>query len=127
MGNQGTVIIGAGMCGGNAAVTLRERGYAERVVLIGDEAAVPFGRPPLSKTYLRGDPDLSDWIVKPDAWYEQNNVERLHARVDRIDTQAREVVLEDSPERIAYDRVLIATGGRKRRLSVPGADLAGVF
>jgi 3-phenylpropionate/trans-cinnamate dioxygenase ferredoxin reductase subunit len=127
MANKGTVIIGAGMCGGNAAVTLRERGYAERVVLIGDEVGVPFGRPPLSKTYLRGDPDLGDWIVKPSTWYEANNVERLRARVESIDTRAHEVVLEDSRERIAYDQVLIATGGRKRRLTVPGADLAGVL
>lgn len=127
MANKGTVIIGAGMCGGNAAVTLRERGYTERVVLIGDEVDVPFGRPPLSKTYLRGDRDLSEWIVKPSAWYDANNVERLSARVDSIDTQAHEVVLEDSRERIAYDRILIATGGRKRCLTVPGADLAGVL
>jgi 3-phenylpropionate/trans-cinnamate dioxygenase ferredoxin reductase subunit len=127
MTSAGIVIIGAGMCGGNAAVTLREEGYRGRVVLIGDEPGAPFGRPPLSKTYLRGEEDLTAWMVKPPTWYEENNVERLHARVKAIDTQAREVVLEGSRERIAFDRVLMACGGRTLRLSVPGADLPGVL
>jgi 3-phenylpropionate/trans-cinnamate dioxygenase ferredoxin reductase component len=127
MASAGIVIVGAGMCGGNAAVTLREEGYEERVVLVGDEPGAPFGRPPLSKTYLRGEEDLTAWMVKPPNWYEHNDVERLHARVKSIDTQAREVVLEDSSKRIAFDRVLMASGGRNQRLSVPGADLPGVL
>src|SRR6202140_4279900 len=127
MASAGIVIIGAGMCGGNAAVTLREEGYRERVVLVGDEPAAPFGRPPLSKTYLRGEEDWTAWLVKPPDWYEQHNVERLHARVESIDVQAREIVLETSGERMAYDRLLLATGGRNRGLSVPGATLPGVL
>ena len=127
MTSAGIVIIGAGMCGGNAAVTLREEGYRERVVLLADEPEAPFGRPPLSKTYLRGEEDLTAWMVKPPSWYEENNVERLNARVEAIDTQAREVVLEGSRKRIAFDQVLMASGGRNLRLSVPGADLPGVL
>jgi 3-phenylpropionate/trans-cinnamate dioxygenase ferredoxin reductase subunit len=127
MASAGIVIIGAGMCGGNAAVTLREEGYRERVVLIGDEHEVPYGRPPLSKTYFRGEEDLTSWMVKPSDWYEQNHVERVHARVQALDTQAREVVLEGSRERIAFDQVLMASGGRNLRLSIPGADLPGVL
>jgi 3-phenylpropionate/trans-cinnamate dioxygenase ferredoxin reductase component len=127
MTNAGTVIIGAGMCGGNAAATLREEGYQERVVLVGDEPAAPFGRPPLSKTYLRGEEDWTAWLVKPPDWYEENNVERLRARVELIDVQAREIVLETSGQRIAFDRVLLTTGGRNRGLSVPGATLPGVL
>jgi 3-phenylpropionate/trans-cinnamate dioxygenase ferredoxin reductase component len=127
MASAGIVIIGAGMCGGNAAVTLREEGYRERVVLIGDEPTAPFGRPPLSKTYLRGDEDLTAWTLKPPSWYEDNDVERLSAHVAAIDTQAREVVLEGSSKRIAYNLVLMASGGRNRHLSIPGADLPGVL
>ncbi len=115
------------MCGGNAAVTLREEGYRERIVLVGDEPTAPFGRPPLSKTYLRGDEDLTAWTVKPPSWYGDNDVERLAARVSSIDMQAHEVVLEGSRERIAFDQVLIASGGRNRQLSIPGADLPGVL
>src|SRR5579872_3296089 len=127
MANAGIVIIGAAMCGGNAAVTLREEGYQERVVLIGDEPEAPFGRPPLSKTYFRGEEEISAWMVKPPSWYEQNDVERLHERVEAMDIGAREIVLEDTHKRIAFDRLLMATGGRNRRMSLPGADLPGVL
>ena len=126
MASAGIVIIGAGLCGGNAAVTLRDEGYQERVVLVGDEPAEPFGRPPLSKTYLRGEEDWTAWMVKPPDWYGHNNVERLHARVEAIDVQAHEVVLEGSRERISFDRLLMTTGGRNRSLSAPGATLPGV-
>jgi 3-phenylpropionate/trans-cinnamate dioxygenase ferredoxin reductase component len=127
MASAGIVIIGAGVCGGNAAVTLREEGYQGRVVLVGDEPAAPFGRPPLSKTYLRGEEDLTAWMVKPPDWYEQNNVERLHERVESIDMPAREIVLEGLRQRTAFDRLLLATGGRNRRLSAAGATLPGVL
>ncbi len=115
------------MCGGNAAVTLREEGYRERVVLVGEEAAAPFGRPPLSKTYLRGEEDWTAWSVKPPDWYDQNNVERLHGRAESIDLQAREIVLQGSRQRIAFDRVLLTTGGRNRRLPSDGSTLPGVL
>jgi 3-phenylpropionate/trans-cinnamate dioxygenase ferredoxin reductase component len=121
------VIIGAGLCGGNAAATLREEGYQERVVLVGDEPEDPFGRPPLSKTYLRGEEDWTAWAVKPLDWYEQHSIERLRTRVGLIDLPTREVVLDVSRERIAFDRLLLATGGRNRALSVPGATLPGVL
>ena len=62
------VIIGGGLTGGNAAATLRDEGFEGRVVLIGREPGVPFGRPPLSKTYLRSEEDLEDWYVRPAEW-----------------------------------------------------------
>jgi 3-phenylpropionate/trans-cinnamate dioxygenase ferredoxin reductase subunit len=127
MAGGGIVIIGAGLCGGNAAATLREEGYQERVVLVGDEPTAPFGRPPLSKTYLRGEEDWTAWMVKSPDWFEQNKVERLHAHVESIDLPAREVVLDGSGERIAFDQLLMAPGGRNRRVSIPGATLPGVL
>src|SRR6266849_1618865 len=58
------VIIGRGLAGGNAAATLREEGFAGPVVLLGREPGVPFGRPPLSKTYLRSEEELEGWYVR---------------------------------------------------------------
>ena len=127
MTSSGIVIAGTAMCGGNAAATLRDEGYRERVMLIGDEPGAPFGRPPLSKTYLRGEEDLTGWLVRPPEWFDNNGVERMDTRVESIDTSKHEVVLEKSHERITYDRLLIATGGRKRGLPVAGADLPGVL
>jgi len=118
-------IVGTGMAGGVAARTLREDGYDGSVLLIGPEPGFPFGRPPLSKTYLRGEEDLSGWLVKPGTWYEQNGVELVRKTVVGIDPAGRRVHL-DGGQDVPYARLLIATGGRNRRLQVPGADLPGV-
>jgi 3-phenylpropionate/trans-cinnamate dioxygenase ferredoxin reductase component len=119
------VIIGGGMTGGNAAVTLREEGFAGRVVLIGQEPGVPFGRPPLSKTYLRSEEDLDGWYVRPAGWYADHDVERRSETVVSVDPAAHTVALA-SGEELGYEKVLIATGGRNRRLGIPGASLPGV-
>jgi 3-phenylpropionate/trans-cinnamate dioxygenase ferredoxin reductase subunit len=113
------------MAGGMAALTLREEGYDGRLTLVGHEPGVPFGRPPLSKTYLRGEEGLSGWLVAPADWYDQHDVHFARATATRIDIAARRVEL-DGGEALDYSKLLIATGGRNRRLEVPGADLPGV-
>jgi 3-phenylpropionate/trans-cinnamate dioxygenase ferredoxin reductase component len=123
--NRPIVVVGGGLAGGNAAVTLTEEGFKGRVVLIGREPGVPFGRPPLSKTYLRSEEDLDGWYVKPPGWYAEHDVERLEATVVAVDVAARLVVL-DSGKELKYQKVLIATGGRNRRLAVPGAQMPGI-
>jgi 3-phenylpropionate/trans-cinnamate dioxygenase ferredoxin reductase subunit len=121
------VIVGGGMACGNAAATLREEGFDGPLIIMGNEAGVPFGRPPLSKQYLRGEDDLSEWIVRPPEWYVANRVELRHdSPVAGVDPGARAVVTR-SGERVSYDQLLIATGGRNRVLPIPGAELDGVF
>jgi len=120
------VIIGGGLAGGNAAATLRDEGFPGPVVLISREPAVPFGRPPLSKTYLRSEENLDDWYVRPAGWYADHDVElRSGPTVVAVDPAAHTVTL-DSGEELGYQKVLIATGGRNRRLRIPGADLPGI-
>ena len=120
------MIIGGGVAGGNAAATLREEGFAGPVVLISREPGVPFGRPPLSKTYLRSEEDLDAWYVRPDGWYAGHDVElRRGATVVAVDPAAHAITL-DSGEELGYGKVLIATGGRNRRLGIPGAGLPGI-
>ena len=88
---QIVVIVGAGLAGGNAAVTLREEGWRGRIVLLGAESGIPFGRPPLSKTYLRGEEDLSAWYVKPADWYGDHDVElRTGSTVRQVDTALKQ-------------------------------------
>jgi 3-phenylpropionate/trans-cinnamate dioxygenase ferredoxin reductase component len=125
-GDSGIVVVGAGLAGGNAAVTLREEGYKGRVTLVGREPGVPFGRPPLSKTYLRSEEDLRDWYVRPDGWYQEHDVElRTGCRAVAVDAAAHTVVL-DGDQDLGYRQLLIATGGSNRRLGVPGAGLPGI-
>jgi 3-phenylpropionate/trans-cinnamate dioxygenase ferredoxin reductase component len=126
VGGTGIVIVGGGMAGGNAAATLREEGFRDRVVLVGREPGVPFGRPPLSKTYLRSEEDLANWYVRPARWYEEHDVERLvGSDVAVIDTAAHTVLLGSGRE-LQYQKALLATGGRTRSLGLTGADLPGV-
>ena len=119
------MIIGSGMAGGNAAATLRDEGFAGPVVLISREPGVPFGRPPLSKTYLRSEEDLDAWCVRPADWYAGHDVELRSGSVMAVDPAAHAVIL-DSGQELGYQKVLIATGGRNRRLGIPGADLPGI-
>jgi 3-phenylpropionate/trans-cinnamate dioxygenase ferredoxin reductase component len=119
------VIIGGGLAGGNAAATLRDEGFPRPVVLIGHEPGVPFGRPPLSKTYLRSEEDLDGWYVRPADWYAAHDVERRNETVASVDPAAHTITLTNKEE-LRYEKLLIATGGRNRRLDVPGADLAGI-
>ena len=120
------MIVGGGMAGGNAAATLREEGFPGPVVLIGREPGVPFGRPPLSKTYLRSEEDLDGWYVRPAGWYAEHEVElRTGAVAVAVDPAAHAVTLA-SGEELGYEKVLIATGGRNRRLGIPGASLPGM-
>jgi 3-phenylpropionate/trans-cinnamate dioxygenase ferredoxin reductase component len=105
--------------------TLRSEGYDGRLFLIGDEPGVPFGRPPLSKTYLRGEESLDGWLVVPPSWYAEHGVDFLRGTIAKIDAAAHRVELR-SGESVAYDGLLVATGGRNRTFDVPGADLEGI-
>ena len=125
IGESPIVIVGGGFAGGNAAATLREEGFAGPVVIVGPEPGVPFGRPPLSKTYLRSEEDLEGWYVRPAGWYAEHGVDIRRASVAGVDPAAHTVVL-GSGEEISYQKVLIATGARNRRLRIPGAELPGI-
>jgi 3-phenylpropionate/trans-cinnamate dioxygenase ferredoxin reductase component len=123
---SGIVIVGGAMAGGNAAATLREEGFRERVTIVGQEPGVPLGRPPLSKTYLRSEEDLAGWYVRPAGWYEEHDVERLVGSSAAVIDTAAHTVLLGSGQELRYRKVLIATGGRNRKLELAGADLPGI-
>ena len=124
--SQTFVIVGASLAGATAAQVLREEGFDGRIVLLGAEPERPYERPGLSKGYLMGTSSREELFVHPSDWYVRNDVDlRLSTVVRSLDRTARSVVL-DGGERVAYDRVLLATGSEPRRLGVPGADLAGV-
>ncbi|HEX4754248.1 MAG TPA: FAD-dependent oxidoreductase [Candidatus Dormibacteraeota bacterium] len=120
------VIIGAGLAGANVAVTLREEGHRGRIALLGDEPTPPLGRPPLSKTYLRGEETLRDWYVRPVDWYADNDIEvHRDAVVSHIETGSQRV-RHAGGEPLPYDRLVLCTGGRARRPPIAGLDLPGV-
>jgi 3-phenylpropionate/trans-cinnamate dioxygenase ferredoxin reductase subunit len=120
------LIVGASMAGGRGAEALRQAGFDGRIILAGEEPQRPYNRPPLSKELLVGDYPEEKLYFRPPEYYEQQNIElRLGIRATALDIVAREVEF-DSGDRIGFDKLLIATGVRLRRLRIPGADLAGI-
>lgn len=120
------VIIGAGQAGCDLSTALRQQGYDGNIVLIGDEPVLPYRRPPLSKAYLAGEMETEALYIKPQASYEKLNIDvRTGVRVESIDRQAHTVTLNNG-EILNYSKLALATGGRARRLPLPGAEKGNV-
>ena len=120
------VIIGAGQSGAQAVASLRTEGFAGSIVMVGDEPFAPYQRPPLSKAYLMGTMERERLFLKPDAFYREANCELvLGVAATGIDRSTNHVRLADG-RALAYDKLLIATGSRVRRIRCPGAELQGV-
>ena len=117
----GMVIIGAGHCGGRAALALRGLGWDGAITLIGDEDNLPYERPPLSKGVLFGGAELSGLHLADATAYREAGIRVcLSSAVRTIDRSNHTVLLENG-EPIPYARLLLATGGRARQLAIPGA------
>jgi 3-phenylpropionate/trans-cinnamate dioxygenase ferredoxin reductase component len=129
--SRAMVIVGAGHVGGRAAQALRQFGWTGPIVLIGAEPHLPYERPPLSKGLLTGEQAAASTALRPAADWDADQITHVVAWVESIDTAAREIVLTGGPQRaerrIAYEALLLATGGHLRRLAIPGVDLPGVL
>jgi 3-phenylpropionate/trans-cinnamate dioxygenase ferredoxin reductase subunit len=120
------VIIGGGHAGANAAASLRQAGHDGEIVMISEEAVLPYHRPPLSKAYLKGGSTLESLYLRPAKFYETNRIETiLGARATGLDPVRKIVTLADGRE-IGWELLILATGSVARRLDGPGADLDGV-
>jgi 3-phenylpropionate/trans-cinnamate dioxygenase ferredoxin reductase subunit len=123
---SGVVIIGAGHAAGQAAASLRQAKYAGDITIVGDEAHIPYQRPPLSKAYLKGDQSADKVYLRAESFYADRNIAmKLSTRATAIDTTAKTVALS-SDETLHYDHLLISTGSRPRKLSIDGSDLPGI-
>jgi 3-phenylpropionate/trans-cinnamate dioxygenase ferredoxin reductase subunit len=124
---QTHLIVGASLAGAKAAETLRTEGFDGRIVLIGAEHERPYERPPLSKDYLRGEAGRETVYVHNERFYEKQDLDlHLGRTATSLDTSNRELELDDG-ERLRYDRLLLTTGAKPRRLDIPGAELDGVL
>jgi len=120
------VVIGGGHAAGQAVASLRQEGFDGEIELIGEEPHVPYQRPPLSKQYLSGEHALDRVYLRAATFYTDRKIKlHLGVRAELIDRKARTVTLSTG-ETISYDKLLIATGGRARKLDIPGSRLPGV-
>lgn len=121
------VIVGASHAGAQLAASLRQEGWEGRIVLVGDEPHLPYHRPPLSKTFLSGEKSIPEILIRHADSYTTHDIEpMLGTRVARIDRDRHELEFEDG-KRLSYDKLALCLGGRARKISLPGAALAGIF
>lgn len=120
------VIIGGGHAAAQAATSLKQKKFDGSVTLVTDEAVVPYQRPPLSKAYLSGDLAAERLPILRETAYEQSGADlKLNTRAEAIDRGNKTIALSTG-ETIEYDKLMLAVGGHARRLTCPGADLAGI-
>ncbi|MDA8524539.1 FAD-dependent oxidoreductase [Alphaproteobacteria bacterium] len=121
------VVIGAGQAGLQTIMSLRQTDYEGDITLVGDEAFLPYQRPPLSKAYLSGNMERERLFLKPDEFFTENNVTlKLNTSVESLDAAAKSVTLSNG-ETLSFEYAVIATGSRPRLLNVPGRELANIF
>lgn len=112
------VILGAGHAGGATAITLRELGFSGSILIVGDEAHLPYERPSLSKDYLSGAEVDPVWLASAERWAELSVTLKLGVEAVAIDRDRGEIRLVDGSVE-AFDKLVLAMGGRVRRLPLP--------
>ncbi len=124
--SETVVIAGAGHGAGQVVASLKQHKFDGRIVLIGDEPYLPYQRPPLSKKYLAGELPPERLYFKPASFYEEDNIEvRLGTRIESINRDTSRLTTSTG-DTVAYDKLVLATGSRVRKVDVPGADLDGI-
>ena len=121
------IVLGGGAAGEYAAEALRQHGFEGQLLMITKEAETPYDRPNCSKEYLMGEaPDEWMFLRSPD-FYDNLDIERLHeTTVSEVDAVSRTITLEDG-ERLAFDGIVLCTGGIPNSLDVPGSELEGIY
>lgn len=120
------VIVGGGHGGFQAAASLRQDGFVGHITLVNNEPGLPYQRPPLSKAYVTGKVSRDSLNFRPERFFTDNRIELVYGEATAIDRTNRRIQLR-SGDSYNYDHLVLATGAHNRPLSVPGADLDGVF
>lgn len=120
------IIVGASHAGAQVAISLRAEGWDAPILVISNEAHLPYHRPPLSKGFVCGDKTLDDILLRPASYFEKHNIEFLfNVSVESIDRDTQSLKCSDGEVR-HYDKLALATGARVRTIKLPGSDLAGI-
>ena len=110
-----TIVIGAGQAGAEVASKLRDEGYDDRILLIGQENYLPYQRPPVSKKYMAGEMALERLFLRPQEFYQDKNIElQIGKSAYQIDPNKQKV--EFNGGSLHYDHLVLATGSKPREL-----------
>jgi 3-phenylpropionate/trans-cinnamate dioxygenase ferredoxin reductase subunit len=120
------VVIGGGQAAIQCVASLRKEGYSGSITLIGEENHLPYQRPPLSKGFLSGSTESNRLYLKKIEFFQENSIQlNLGVTAKKIDRDNCNVHLSDDKS-ISYDKLVLATGSRVRKLKFPGSDLEGI-
>ena len=126
MRTSNVVIVGAGHASGQVVATLRQRKFDGHIRLIGEEAYLPYQRPPLSKKYLAGELPAERLHFKADNFYDEPNINvHLNTAIEHID-RSKSVVRSDTGSEFSYDILVLSLGAHPRHVDLPGVELSGV-
>ena len=127
MADNGVLIIGAGQAGAQTATSLRQGGFEGAITIVGDESALPYQRPPLSKAYLKGEMEQERLYFKSAEWYETQNIKVItNCSITSVDPNKSHAETSDR-QTLNFDHLVFATGSRNRKLPMDGAELKNVF
>ncbi|MGV6806858.1 MAG: NAD(P)/FAD-dependent oxidoreductase [bacterium] len=126
MNDEHCIIIGGSHAAAQLAPSLRQSGWQGKITIISEEPFLPYHRPPLSKAYLDGSIGLEQVQIRPEQFYEKNDIDLLlGSSVTAIDRESKTVTLHDGGT-VPYTKLALTTGAKVRKLSIPGAELEGV-
>lgn len=126
MSSADLVIVGTGHGGAQAAIALRQNGFAGSILMVSRDVEPPYERPPLSKEYLAGEKPFERILIRPETFWAGKGIDlRPGSAVTKVDLTARELALVGG-DTVGYGTLVWAAGGDPRRLSCPGADLGGI-
>lgn len=125
--NKKVVIVGGGHAGGNLVASLRQAGFSGSITLVSEENALPYHRPPLSKSWLKETVTIDRLYLKPPSFYDEKMVTVvLGSKADKIEKGEKILFLESGAE-IEYDYLVLATGARARNITLPGGEFENVL
>lgn len=119
-------IVGGGVAGFTVAQELRSRGFDGEITMV-EPGGLPYDRPPLSKDYLLGTKTLEQIQFQPREWFVENRVKLIEDSAVGVDTNEQPTVRLSNGDAVAADRIVLATGGKARKLPIPGGELAEVL
>ncbi|HSQ95885.1 MAG TPA: FAD-dependent oxidoreductase [Croceibacterium sp.] len=126
MSSADLVIVGTGHGGAQAAIALRQNGFASSILMLSRDPEPPYERPPLSKEYLAGDKPFERMLIRPEAFWGGKGIElQLGSAVTKVDPAGKELTISGGAT-VGFGTLVWAAGGDPRRLSCPGADLGGI-
>lgn len=120
------IAIGSSHAAIQFAVSLRQEGNTDDIIIIGSEPHLPYNRPPLSKTLLTGKTTLEKTLLRQQDFYDKFNIQlRLGETVEQISRQHHQITLNNG-ETLSYSKLALCTGADPIKLNLPGEQLKGI-